>query len=145
MVDHQTRPTGRAPAKSPEMPPVPGAQAARAAGQLDGRPRPPVARPLVVRPAVARKLLGNIGQARLYEMINSGELDSFLDGRGRFITMESIDRRIARKLAEARDQDGRVKLYDHHNPTPAASPPADAGSAKAQREGRRNADQTTGV
>jgi hypothetical protein len=103
---------------------------------------PKVVRPFIVRPAVARKLLGNIGPAKLWELINSGELDSFLDGRSRFITMESIDRRIARKLADARDQTGRLKLYEH-NPAPAPPPAADAGGAKARRKrGQTNSQQT---
>jgi len=53
--------------------------------------------PLVVRPKGARRML-NCGQTRLYELIAAGELDSFLDGRSRKITVESIFRYIRRRL-----------------------------------------------
>jgi hypothetical protein len=55
--------------------------------------------PLVVRPRVARRMLGNCGTERLWELINSGELESYLDGRARLITVASIKAHIARKLA----------------------------------------------
>jgi hypothetical protein len=53
--------------------------------------------PLVVRPKGARRML-NCGQTRLYELIAAGELDSFLDGRSRKITVESIYRYVRRRL-----------------------------------------------
>jgi hypothetical protein len=62
--------------------------------------------PLVVRPKGARRML-NCGQTRLYELIAAGELDSFLDGRSRKITVESIYRYIRRRLEET--QCGRGK------------------------------------
>ena len=34
------------------------------------------------------------------ELIRTGELDSYLEGRARRITMESIQRRVARLVAE---------------------------------------------
>jgi hypothetical protein len=55
------------------------------------------AAPLVVSPRVACVML-NIGTTRLYALIGAGELDSYLDGRVRRITVESIHRRIARLL-----------------------------------------------
>jgi hypothetical protein len=55
--------------------------------------------PLLVKPKVAWKLLG-CGNTRGYELLGSGELDSFLDGGSRKITMESIHRYIQRKLEE---------------------------------------------
>jgi hypothetical protein len=61
--------------------------------------------PLVVRPKGARRML-NCGQTRLYELIAAGELDSFLDGRSRKITVESIYRYVRRRLE---DQSGRGK------------------------------------
>jgi hypothetical protein len=56
---------------------------------------------LVVSPRRARYML-DIGNTRLYELLNRNELDSFLDGRNRKITVESIHRLIERRLALAR-------------------------------------------
>ena len=56
------------------------------------------AAPLVVSPRVACVML-NIGTTRLYQLIGTGDLDSYLDGRVRRITVDSIRRRIARLLA----------------------------------------------
>ena len=54
--------------------------------------------PLVVKPRDARQLLA-VGNTYLYELIAAGELDSFRDGRSRKITVDSIRRYIARRLA----------------------------------------------
>jgi excisionase family DNA binding protein len=54
--------------------------------------------PLVVKPKVAWKMLG-CSNTRGYELIAAGELESFRDGRSRKITVESIHRLIARRLA----------------------------------------------
>jgi hypothetical protein len=56
--------------------------------------------PLVVRPNTAMRLL-DCGRAYLYELINAGELESYLDGAARKITMRSIHARIERKLRES--------------------------------------------
>jgi len=64
--------------------------------------------PLVVRPKGARRML-NCGQTRLYELIAAGELDSFLDGRSRKITVESIFRYIRRRLEESQSGRGKDK------------------------------------
>jgi hypothetical protein len=53
---------------------------------------------LVVSPHRACIMLG-VGITRLYELIAARELDSYLDGRARRITVASIHRRIARRLA----------------------------------------------
>jgi len=71
----------------------------------------PDERPLVVRPRVARQLLGNCGNERLYSLLNSGKIQSFRDGRVRLILVESLHAYIRRGLAEAGD-------------TPASSPAA---------------------
>jgi hypothetical protein len=55
--------------------------------------------PLVVRPNKAMVLL-DCSRAYLYELIKSGELESYLDGAARKITMRSIHARIERKLKE---------------------------------------------
>jgi hypothetical protein len=57
--------------------------------------------PLVVRPGAARTLLGNCGTERLYGLLNSGELESFVDGRARWIVVASIHRYIANRLASS--------------------------------------------
>ena len=56
--------------------------------------------PLAVTPRQACILLG-IGNTRLYELIGKRELESYLDGRARRITLESIRRQVARLLADA--------------------------------------------
>jgi len=50
-----------------------------------------------VSPRTACNML-DVGMTRLYELIAAGEVDSYLDGRARKITVVSIDRRIARLL-----------------------------------------------
>ena len=52
---------------------------------------------LLVKPKVAWKMLA-CSNTRGYELLNAGELDSFLDGRSRKITVESIRRYIARRF-----------------------------------------------
>ena len=56
--------------------------------------------PLAVTPRQACVLLG-VGNTRLYQLIRGGELESYLHGRARRITMHSIHRRITRLLASA--------------------------------------------
>jgi len=56
--------------------------------------------PLAVTPRQACVLLG-VGNTHLYKLIRDGELESYLDGRARRITMDSIHRRITRLLASA--------------------------------------------
>jgi hypothetical protein len=55
---------------------------------------------LLVRPRDAWQMLG-CGNTHGYELLNAGELDSFLDGKARIIVVASIHRYIARKLAAA--------------------------------------------
>jgi hypothetical protein len=62
--------------------------------------------PLIVKPKVAWKLLG-CSNTRGYELLAAGELDSFLDGRSRKITVESIYRYIRRRLEESRCRTGK--------------------------------------
>jgi hypothetical protein len=59
-----------------------------------------VTEPLLVRPRVAWLMLG-CGNTHGYALLNSGELESFVDGRARWITTASIRAYIARKLAAA--------------------------------------------
>jgi len=55
---------------------------------------------LVVKPTRACQML-SCGRTHLYGLIAAGELDTFLDGGARKITVESIHRYIARRLATA--------------------------------------------
>jgi hypothetical protein len=50
------------------------------------------------RPAPGKALL-DCGNTRLYELLNSEELESYLGGRSRKITVSSIKAHIARRLA----------------------------------------------
>lgn len=52
---------------------------------------------LVVSPRRAMHML-DCGRTRLYQLIGNLELDSYLDGRSRKITVESIHRYIKRRL-----------------------------------------------
>jgi hypothetical protein len=56
--------------------------------------------PLLVGPREAWRLL-SCGNTYGYELLAAGELQSFLDGRRRKITVESIRAYIDRRLAEA--------------------------------------------
>jgi len=69
---------------------------------MTGRTVPLSLEPLAVSPRQACVLLG-IGNTRLYELIQDGELVTYHEGRARRITMESIRARVAR-LAGASDK-----------------------------------------
>ena len=56
--------------------------------------------PLVVRPNAAMRLL-DCSRAVLYQMINAGEVESYLDGSARKITVKSIRDRIERKIRDS--------------------------------------------
>ncbi len=56
--------------------------------------------PLVVKPKAAWRML-SISNTRGYELLATGELESFKDGRSRKITVASIKALIARRLAAA--------------------------------------------
>jgi hypothetical protein len=57
--------------------------------------------PFAVSPKVACRML-DCGPTRLFELIRSGEVQSFKDGRNRKITVASINGRHDRLLAESR-------------------------------------------
>jgi hypothetical protein len=57
---------------------------------------------LVVKPKTAWRMLA-CSNTRGYELIAAKELESFLDGRSRKITVDSIRRYIARRLAQRHD------------------------------------------
>jgi excisionase family DNA binding protein len=54
--------------------------------------------PLAVPPREASRLL-SVGMSRLYQLMRTGELESYRDGRSRRITMASIQKRMARQIA----------------------------------------------
>ena len=60
--------------------------------------------PLGVSPRQACILL-NVGRTYLYELIDIGDLESYLEGRARKITLRSIRARHERQLAAARQTD----------------------------------------
>ena len=80
--------------------------------------------PIAVRPSVAFAMLG-VRKTRGYQLINSGELQSFLDGNSRRILVQSIKDYVSRRLADPTTAvmkptpDGRKrrKPHDHtkHN------------------------------
>jgi hypothetical protein len=82
--------------------------------------------------------MGCWGKTKLFEMIAAGELESFLDGRARHITVESIEARIQRKLQESRQTESRLEN--------AAGPPRGRPALSDQSTGattRRNTTEGT--
>jgi hypothetical protein len=80
-------------------------------------------------------MLLSVGNTHLYELISTGELDSYLEGRARRITVESIQRRIARLVAEnAAARLGAKKGAGHQRVTKgadrASKKPYETGLAK---------------
>jgi len=57
-------------------------------------------KPLQERPNKTRVRLGNCSTKYLWHLINSGEIESYKDGRRRWIIVASIEQYVARKLAE---------------------------------------------
>jgi hypothetical protein len=62
--------------------------------------------PLVVSQKTAC-LMMSVGPTRLYELLNTGELESFRDGASRKITLASIKARVDRCLARAKAEEAR--------------------------------------
>jgi hypothetical protein len=62
----------------------------------------------------ARALL-DCGNTQLYALMNSGELDSVWLGRSRKITVESIQRLIARRLTAAAELRAASHAPDEHH------------------------------
>lgn len=55
--------------------------------------------PLVVRPKIAKWLLGSCSNEHLYALLNSGAIESYRDGRSRLISVPSIQRYVEMRLA----------------------------------------------
>jgi excisionase family DNA binding protein len=68
---------------------------------------PPSFPPLVVSPAEAGALLG-VKRSYLYELLNKGALVFYKEGATTKITMESIHKHIAARLAESGGRLGRL-------------------------------------
>ena len=68
-------------------------------------------RRLVVTPRRAWRML-DCGATHGYELLAAGELDSYLDGRARRITVASIEKFITRKLATPRSGETRGDLVE---------------------------------
>jgi excisionase family DNA binding protein len=85
--------------------------------------------PLLVRPREAWRLL-SCGNTHGYELLAAGELQSFLDGRRRKITVESIRAYIERRLAEA-------------GGAPASTPTAGPPRRRGRSSGSGNAGPVT--
>jgi hypothetical protein len=100
-------------------------------GNLRKSQGPPELEPLVVSPKVAKYLLG-IGTTKLWELIRAGELESYLDGASRRITLASIKARVARQLAAAQPVDGSNRRESIHK---AAARSVAARKAKGKRPG----------
>jgi hypothetical protein len=66
---------------------------------------------LVVKPAKACGML-DCGHTRFYELIASGELESYLDGSSRKVTVASIRGYIARRLAASSVTDCNARGVD---------------------------------
>jgi hypothetical protein len=77
-------------------------------------------RPLLVRPKRAKQLL-DCDDKKLWGLIRSGELASFLDGRARRISVASIEAYIARRLAAPPTSRGRVRRRTRTSNDPQAS------------------------
>jgi excisionase family DNA binding protein len=71
--------------------------------------------PLAVSPLQACKLL-SVGNTRLYALLAAGELESYLDGRMRRITLQSIRRRVARLVAAPGATGGAPQLRRRGRP-----------------------------
>jgi excisionase family DNA binding protein len=75
-------------------------------------------KPLVVGMSSAAQLL-DCGDDRLYQLIKSRQLDSYLDGNRRKITVSSIEAYINKQIGTDGFQRGRYPL--RHNSTPGKS------------------------
>jgi hypothetical protein len=60
------------------------------------------------------KIMLDCGNTQLYALMNSGELDSVWLGRSRKVTVESIQRLVARRLAAAAERRAARPALDEH-------------------------------
>ena len=67
--------------------------------------------PLVASPKQAMRVI-QVSRKKLYELINTGELESYTEGRSRRITVKSIKDYIERRLAAEAVRRGRAAPYE---------------------------------
>jgi hypothetical protein len=85
-------------------------------------------KPLVVKPKRAWIML-DCSNTRGYELLAAGELDSFLDGRSRKITVESIHRYVSRRIGTL------PPVHEMDAPRTAVGPTTRAGKTPPRRRG----------
>ena len=73
-------------------------------GSVRARPTAPI-EPFAVPLKEAMRLTGIRSRTKFYELIDRGEVDSFLDGGARMVTWESLKKRQERLLAAAKKKD----------------------------------------
>jgi excisionase family DNA binding protein len=87
-------------------------------------------------PLLAHQRITNVARAcealdcsrdRLYDLLKSGEIESFLDGRSRKIVVASLDAYIARRVEASNKRWERARYY-LHNEQRQAGKGADAAS-----------------
>jgi len=66
--------------------------------------------PLVASPKQAMRAI-QVSRKKLYELINTGELESYTEGKSRRITVKSINNYIERRLAAEAIRRGRAASY----------------------------------
>jgi excisionase family DNA binding protein len=66
--------------------------------------------PLVASPKQAMRVI-QVSRKKLYELINTGELESYTEGKSRRITVKSINDYIERRLAAEAVRRGRAGSY----------------------------------
>ena len=74
------------------------------------RKTPPDPLPLVVSPRQAAALLG-VGRTYLYELMGNGSLSFYKEGSATRVTLDSINRHIASRLAESGGRKGRCNAH----------------------------------
>jgi excisionase family DNA binding protein len=73
--------------------------------------------PLVASPNQAMRAI-QVSRKKLYELINTGELESYTEGKSRRITIKSINEYIERRLAAEAARRGRLVSDRNHQSRP---------------------------
>ncbi|MBU6464212.1 MAG: helix-turn-helix domain-containing protein [Bradyrhizobium sp.] len=69
--------------------------------------------PLVASPNQTMRAI-QVSRKKLYELINTGELESYTEGKSRRITVKSINEYIERRLATEAARRGRTASDRNH-------------------------------